>query len=262
MSTHTTPGSGDAHSLTVIRHLLERKLTDRATALAETRWPGSGQVVQLAADWAALSPVQRRQRLAAISPEDLARLRGVADLQPDLARVLDQLEERGVIPPAAAGEGDPFAVERPQAPQPGARVMPEPLYTLDNGDSSDITERQALPVPDAPPEITGDVTSPKQAAVRDSLMDPLIERIDLSSPVVMFNPGATQAFVDQAVERRQAATDRAQAMLDRIQERAQQLTDRAAATTTTWPTLAQWDRQLSTSGAVGTTATSLEDIRR
>jgi hypothetical protein len=91
-------------------------------------------------------------------------------------------------------------------------------------------------------------------------MDPLIERINLSSPVVTFNPGATQAFVEQAVERRQAATDRAQEMLDRIQSRAQQLTDRAAATTTTWPTLAQWDKQLGPS-AVSSPGTSAADER-
>ena len=73
---------------------------DRATQVAEARWPGSGQMVTLANDWAHLTPAARRERLAAVGPADLARLRGLADLQPDLARVLDDLEKRGVLPPA------------------------------------------------------------------------------------------------------------------------------------------------------------------
>jgi hypothetical protein len=126
--------------------------------------------------------------------------------------------------------------------------VPEPLYTLDNIGGPEGEARRRIDQPVAPPEITGDVTSPKQGTTRDSLSDPLIERIDLSNPVVIFNPGATQAFVDGAIERRQAAADRGQATLDRIMATAQQLTDRTAATTTTWPALAHWDKQIAGSG--------------
>src|SRR3954462_14135520 len=93
----TDPAS--ASELATIRQLFGRKLVDRATQLAEARWPGSGQMVTLANDWAHLTPAARRERLAAVGPADLARLRGLADLQPDLARVLDDLEKRGVLPP-------------------------------------------------------------------------------------------------------------------------------------------------------------------
>lgn len=73
---------------------------ERATRLAETRWPGSGQMVALANDWARLTPAARRERLATIGPADLARPRRLADVQPDPARVLYDLERPGVLPPA------------------------------------------------------------------------------------------------------------------------------------------------------------------
>src|SRR5688572_9775181 len=98
----SSPARPDAASMTAIRGLLERNLVERAVALAETRWPGSGPVVELAHEWAALSPSARRERLASIGPEELARLRGISQLRPDLARVLDDLEARGIIPPEAA----------------------------------------------------------------------------------------------------------------------------------------------------------------
>lgn len=100
MSSPVTPVRFDGPSLVAIKGLLERNLVDRAVTLAESRWPGSGPLVELSYEWAQLSPADRRDRLTTIGPEELGRLRGVAELQPDLARVLDDLEARGIIPPA------------------------------------------------------------------------------------------------------------------------------------------------------------------
>ncbi|RIK45954.1 MAG: hypothetical protein DCC58_04790 [Chloroflexi bacterium] len=92
--------AADAASMRQIRALFERKMLSRAMALADARWPGAGDMVALAAEWSQLSPAERRMRLSAIGPEDLARLRSFAELNPDLARVLSDLERRGVLPPA------------------------------------------------------------------------------------------------------------------------------------------------------------------
>lgn len=117
MSSPIPPARPDAESMTAIRGLLERNLLERAVALSETHWPGSGPVVELAHEWTRLSPSVRRERLASIGPEELARLRGLSQLQPDLARVLDDLEARGIIPPegvvAGDTQADPIPVEPP-----------------------------------------------------------------------------------------------------------------------------------------------------
>lgn len=118
MSSPVQPVRPDAASMTAIRGLLERNLLERAVALAETRWPGSGPVVELAHEWAILSPSTRRERLALIGPEELARLRGLSQLQPDLARVLDDLEARGIIPPEHVAVASDITAEPMPAPPP------------------------------------------------------------------------------------------------------------------------------------------------
>lgn len=117
----------DARSVDMIRRLVARKLVDRAVLLGEARWPGSGPLIRLAAAWPELAPGERAARLEAIGPEALSQLRALAEMQPELASVLAELEAQGVVDsvatgasrrPTGAGTGaaDPAIVARPASP--------------------------------------------------------------------------------------------------------------------------------------------------
>lgn len=207
MSAPVDPQSGSAISISVVRDLLQRDLLDRAIGLAEARWRGSGPMVELAYDWARLSPAQRRERLTAIGPEDLARLRGVAELNPDFARVLDDLEVRGVIPPAAATleEADPapeaqvvdafMDVVQQRATEMAAEREPALGRMLDEARSI-VSERPGADVSLNIPKLVG-----------------LDESRDLSSG------GETSRFLTDEAERRAQASDAAEQALERIRQR-------------------------------------------
>lgn len=86
-----------SRELEIIRVLFDKHLLHRAVNLAEARWTGSGDVIQLAYEWRDLAPQDRRARLEQIGPERLAQFQALADLEPDLARVLEDLAGRGVL---------------------------------------------------------------------------------------------------------------------------------------------------------------------
>ncbi len=88
-----------SREMEIVRVLFDRHLLDRAVHLAEARWAGSGEVVQLAYAWPELEPSERRQRLEEIGPQKLAQFRAFADLHPELAQVIDTLEAQGALAP-------------------------------------------------------------------------------------------------------------------------------------------------------------------
>lgn len=129
------PINAQSRELDVLRVLFDRGLLDRAVSLAESRWPGSGEMVRLAYDWSQLAPAERRERLSAIGPEDVARMRELATLNPEFAAVVQNLDERGVLPHveqmAASGVAAASAASAPSAsPAPAAGAestgVPEP----------------------------------------------------------------------------------------------------------------------------------------
>jgi hypothetical protein len=190
--------------LATIRQLFERKLVDRATQLAETRWPGSGQMVTLANDWAHLTPAARRERLAAIGPADLARLRGLANLQPDLARVLDDLEQRGVLP--SATELATTSASRDE-------VLVDAVLHGGEAAMHDVANqaraRQLAPLP------------PQTAAALLESPEPIAQvdwpELDLGLP-------STAEVLAQEAQRRQEAAAAAEAALERVRQRVERST--------------------------------------
>jgi hypothetical protein len=224
--------------MTAIRGLLERNLLERAVALAETRWPGSGPVVELAHEWAALPPGARRERLASIGPDELARLRGVAQLQPDLARVLDDLEARGIIPPEQAAVPDE-TVEEPVI-EPGTPIEPAPTFEEAVADAAiDYSEQglqrlarsaqeqlppqlqaaaggmDAVAAAEAAAEATVAAAAAEAARLRASF-DP-VEPVEM--PDLDLGLPSTGEFLDQEAERRQQASELANSILERARSR-------------------------------------------
>jgi hypothetical protein len=188
-----------ASELATIRQLFGRKLIDRATQLAEARWPGSGQMVTLANDWAHLTPAARRERLAAVGPADLARLRSLADLQPDLARVLDDLEQRGVLPPA--GELAATTASRDELlvnaiTQGGESAMHDVAAQAQLRQRGALTTQTPAVLLDAPAPIA-QVDWPE---------------LDLGLP-------STAEVLEQEAERRRLASEAAEATLERVRQR-------------------------------------------
>ena len=238
MSTPVRPARTDAASMTAIRGLLERNLLERAVALAETRWPGSGPVVELAHEWTALSPSARRERLASIGPEELARLRGVSQLQPDLARVLDDLEARGIIPPehVAADDGaDEPITEAPPAKAPQSFEEAVTDAALDYSEQG--LQRLARSVrEDLPPQLeaalaTGNdeavaaatVAAAAELARERAVLDPMkpvaMPELDLGLP-------SAEEFLAKEAERRLQANELANSILERARSRVDDVVDR------------------------------------
>lgn len=218
--------------MTAIRGLLERNLLERAVALAETRWPGSGPVVELAHEWAVLPPSARRERLASIGPEELARLRGVAQLQPDLARVLDDLEARGIIPPEAAAVQDATAQEPVSGPTPTFEeaVADAALDYSEQGLQRLATSAQeqlpphlqaaaggmdAVAAAEAAAEATVAAAAAEAARLRASF-DP-VEPVEM--PDLDLGLPSTGEFLDREAERRQQASELANSILERARSR-------------------------------------------
>jgi len=198
--------AADAVSIRHIRALFQRKLIDRARTVADARWPGSGQMVSLASEWSALSPAERRARLSKIGPEDLARLRALAELNPDLARVLDDLEKRGVLPPAL------FTA------QPGVVTDEALVDTALNLGEAAVRELAAQAEGATAAGITP--TTPHTAA---PLLEPLPQT---EMPVLDLGLPTTDQFLASEAERRAAAAVAASAVLDRIRQRVDDHADR------------------------------------
>lgn len=118
---------GGTRSVARLRRMLANNLLERAVASSEMRWPGSGPMVRLVHEWGELPAAARRQRMAEIGPEELAKFRFLGEMNPELSKVLDDLETRGIIPPAVTeappplqedDDGDLTGVTTPTPPPP------------------------------------------------------------------------------------------------------------------------------------------------
>lgn len=189
-----------------IRGLLERNLLDRAMNLAERRWPGSGPLVRLSYEWARLPPADRRERLASIGPEELARLRGVAELQPDLARVLDDLEARGIIPRAAS---------LPDEPAPADSLTAGEEQVVDA--VLDLAEEQAKQAAgDLEPRLERLREQLSAADIDPDVIPPAPEIPATAGTVSPVSNGSAAAFLAEQAEQRLRATEHANAALERV----------------------------------------------
>jgi hypothetical protein len=206
-------------SISAIRGLLERNLLERAVALSESRWPGSGPLVELAHEWAGLSPAARRQRLAAIGPEDLGRMRAVAHLQPDLARVLDDLEARGIIPPAdetTAETGEPLTREEAVVDA-----------VLDLAQEKVTAAAQAIE-PGIAPAAGGVVLTARELA-GINLSERPVPMPQVEMPVLDLGLPTTAEFLDTESARRAQLAEQAESVIDRIRARVDAAADRFGA---------------------------------
>lgn len=233
MSNPVRSGRPDAASMTAIRGLLERNLLARAVALSETRWPGSGPVVELAHEWATLSPGARRERLAAIGPEELGRLRAVGQLQPDLARVLDDLEARGIIPPEQpeqpvdSGGGIPPVAESPASMEEAVADAIIDYSEQGLQHLADSVEEDLPPQLQAALASTGAATAAAVAAAEVakargvlSPMEPVpMPELDLGLP-------STSEFLANEAQRRLEANSLANNILDRARSRVDESAER------------------------------------
>jgi hypothetical protein len=216
MSAPTTPVATDAPSLSAVRGLMERNLVERAVALSESRWPGSGTLVQLAHEWGRLSPAARREQLASIGPEELARLRGLGQLNPDLERVLADLETRGIIPPPAQPPATPADVPpatfEERLANAATDYAEQAAAALAERASDTIRATEAPPVPDAEP-----VPPPEASA------SPL-RRVEM--PALDLGLPSTSAFLDDEARRREATMRAASDMLERVRSRLERQAER------------------------------------
>ncbi|MDQ3548877.1 MAG: hypothetical protein M3439_08665 [Chloroflexota bacterium] len=223
MTSPVRPARTDAASMTAIRGLLERNLLERAVALSESRWPGSGPVVELAHEWTVLSPGARRERLASIGPEELARLRGLSELQPDLARVLDDLEARGIIPPEDS-VNDVAEIEAATQPVTFEEAVAD--AALDYSEQG--LQRLASSVQEGlPPHLeaafasdeTAEATVAAAAAAiaRERAAHGAIEQVPM--PELDLGLPSTGEFLAEEVDRRHEANELANSILDRARSR-------------------------------------------
>lgn len=182
----------DARLLDLVGKLVARKLTDRAVFLAEARWPGSEPLIRLAADWPELTDPERAARLEQVGPDALVWLRSVAELQPELAVFLTELEARG----AAAASSAAGPVEEPVA-QKNPVVVP----------SAAVDEAGASATSALPASMMGEAAPPVDANV---------------PPERPIAPILTVPMVDDR------AVTEAEALLARVHARMQEVIDRAA----------------------------------
>lgn len=140
-----------SREMEIVRVLFDRHLLDRAVNLAEARWPGSGEMVRLAYAWPDLEPGERRQRLEELGPEKISEYRALADLHPDLAEVIDNLEARGGLSGAAdIVEPDP-EVATPESPAQTESTKPVDEESEVDPSGADDSWSVEQAVDDAPP---------------------------------------------------------------------------------------------------------------
>jgi hypothetical protein len=222
MSVPSAAPRGDAMSVSVIRGLLERNLVERAVALSETRWQGSGPLVRLAYEWAELPPAARRDRLAAIGPEDLSRMRGVAALQPDLARVLDDLEARGIIPPAETPVPDTDVTMTPE------EAVVDAVLDVAEERASELAAQADVTLPESLDDLKRQLAEVREAAQQDQA----------GAPETEIGSHITSDFLAAEADRRAAATERGEEMLDRIRQQIDQASSRMSSALGEFPVAA------------------------
>lgn len=206
------PAAPQRRELEIMRVLFERRLKDRAIALADSRWPGSGKMVDLAYEWGELEPTERRERLSQIGPEEIARLREFAELNPELSKAVTELDRRGVLPHVEAAAVDVAAASRETSQQQAATEVnpPETAVTEDPvvETANDATGAEEIDVtPSAPPEDAG--------------------ALHVDMPDLDLGLQSTEEFLEDEAERRQRANQSAEEAMERVRRNLDQATQRA-----------------------------------
>ena len=234
------PIRAQSRELEVLKVLFDRRLSDRAVSLAESRWPGSGEMVKLAFDWAQLSPGERRERLSAIGPEEVARMRELAVLNPELDAVVQNLDERGVLPhveqAAASGVAAAtatYANATPPIDDLESAVADE--MVAEPAQETGTTPPTSEPVADLPPEVEERVEAVTAAAQEriEELRREAEELLQLDPADVAAQGTRLEAesrqvaeFLSVEEQRREQALSDAQAALERVRQRVERTSNR------------------------------------
>lgn len=220
------PGSVNPkrREIEIIRVLFDRHLADRAVALAESRWPGSGDVVRLAYEWDDLSPGERRDRISTIGPAEIARLRELTALHPDLQQTVDELDRRGVLPnleqAALAGAASMAGAEATNTTQPDVTMAPENVIeaTQPVEDVSPTEQTVAEPVQD-----------PLEAPELEAMQSPPVEipeEMHVDMPALDIGLPDTETFLEEETRRRAEAAQETEAAMARVRERLERAANR------------------------------------
>lgn len=218
------PGSVNPkrREIEIIRVLFDRHLADRAVALAESRWPGSGDVVRLAYEWNQLSPGERRDRISTIGPEEIARLRALTALHPELQQTVDELDRRGVLPnleQAALAGAASLAGDEQRGTSPSDDAMT---------DENIIEANQPVETSRPPEEAVAEAApDPLEVSEPEAKLTPPVdipEELQVDMPDLDIGLPDTETFLEEETRRRAEATRETEAAMERVRERL----DRAA----------------------------------
>jgi hypothetical protein len=212
------PPTPQRRELEIMNVLFERRLKDRAIALADSRFPGAGKMVDLAYEWGELDPAERRDRLSAIGPEDIAKFRDFAELNPDLSKAVDELDRRGVLPQLENVATDiAEASQQAQAKQAASaakRDEPEP-----EEQSSEPAGR------DEPPTSASERTATPD--VEDDFDELDIAPLHVDMPDLDLGLPSTSEFLEGESGRREEASRSAEEAMERVRKSLDQATQRA-----------------------------------
>ena len=211
MSAHR-PSTPQRRELEIMRVLFERSLKDRAIALADSRFPGAGKMVDLAYEWSQLDAAERRDRLSAIGPDDIAKFRDFAELNPDLSKAIDELDRRGVLPHVEAAAADAVAAyQETQTDQPATSTTePSPV---------------SAPEPVQPATFVPESSAPEP--VEFDLGESSIDPLNVEMPDLDIGLPSTEEFLEGESQRREEATKAADEAMDRVRRSLDQATQRA-----------------------------------
>lgn len=232
-----SPVTPQRREIEIMKVLFERRLKDRAIALSDSRFPGSGKMVDLAYEWGQLEPTERRERLSAIGPDEIVRLREFTQLNPDLARAVDELDRRGVLPHIEAAAIDVAAASRESSesgstdPQPDAgpteTVEAEPVAEVpDEPAGEQVAEPDPVETASAEP-----VSSEQETATADEVEydfeDADIDAMKVDMPDLDLGLPTTEEVLAEETHRREEAAKATQEAMDRVRKTLDASTQRA-----------------------------------
>ncbi len=233
MST-SQPAQPKRREIEILRVLFDRHLKDRAIALADSRWPGSGKMVDLAYEWSDLSPADRRTRLSSIGPEEIARLREFAALNPELSNAIDELDRRGVLPPIEAAVIDAATATREadQATTAGGQPAGAQEFEQATSATSDLevasdSDSGAATTTGSSPDLAGESSEEARSDPQPVAAEPDLNTLHVDMPELNIGLPTTSEFLDSEQVRRREALQSSQEAMERVRQRLDQSTQRA-----------------------------------
>ncbi|MEZ4521826.1 MAG: hypothetical protein R3A46_09340 [Thermomicrobiales bacterium] len=220
----TEPATPQSRELEIMRVLFERRLKDRAIALADSRWPGAGKMVDLAYEWGQLEPAERRERLSSIGPAEIARLREFAELNPDLSKAVTELDRRGVLPHLEAAAIDVAAASREAQQQPAPETREE-AAAPDPPSIDEATVEDPQPIASIEPEPEPLDADPVEETY--DFEDMNIDELQVDMPNLDLGLPSTSEFLEGEEDRRAKAAKSADEAMERVRRSLDQATQRA-----------------------------------